>query len=159
MSIRYAFVTLLTSDAYLQGALTIVAALKDVHSLLPSDQTVEYETVCLVTPETVDVTSIRLLRKAFNVVVGIEIIVPPDTESLTLLGACSSLAFYTSRVHTHGVSSTTSAWWLNSFAYECLPAFSPHPEHGSMQRCFLLSYHSLDLLVTFFQSDVAVLVL
>lgn len=93
MSIRYAFVTLLTSDAYLKGALTIAAALKNVHRLLPSNQTVEYETVCLVTPETVDVTSIRLLRKAFHVVVGVEIIDPPDAESLTLLGACSFLAF------------------------------------------------------------------
>lgn len=96
MSIRYAFVTLLTSDAYLPGALTIAAALKDVHRLLPSDETVEFETVCLVTPETVDVTSIRLIRKAFNVVVGVETIVSPDTESLTLLGACSSFTFYTS---------------------------------------------------------------
>lgn len=86
MSIHYAFVTLLTSDAYLPGALTIATALKDVHRLLPSDQTVEYETVCLVTPETVDVTTIRLLRRAFNVVVGVEVIVPPDTDSLTLLG-------------------------------------------------------------------------
>ncbi|KAH0838011.1 glycosyltransferase family 8 protein [Lanmaoa asiatica] len=86
MSIRYAFVTLLTSDAYLPGALTIAAALKDLHRSLPSDQTVKYETVCLVTPETVDVTTIRLLRKSFDVVVGVEIIVPPDTESLTLLG-------------------------------------------------------------------------
>ncbi|KAG8219494.1 nucleotide-diphospho-sugar transferase [Butyriboletus roseoflavus] len=86
MSIRYAFVTLLTSDAYLPGALTIAGALKDVHRLLPSDQTIEYETVCLVAPETVDVTTIRVLRRAFDVVVGVEIIVPPDTESLTLLG-------------------------------------------------------------------------
>ncbi|KAG6380868.1 glycosyltransferase family 8 protein [Boletus reticuloceps] len=92
MAIRYAFVTLLTSDAYLPGALTVAAALKGVHRHLPLDQTVEYETVCLVTPETVDVTAIRLLRKAFNVVIGVEVIVPPDAESLTLLGARSSLA-------------------------------------------------------------------
>ncbi|KAG9314042.1 nucleotide-diphospho-sugar transferase [Chiua virens] len=86
MSISYAFATLLTSDDYLPGALTVAAALKDVHRHLPSDQAVQYETVCLVTPEIVDVTSIRLLRKAFNVVVGVETIVPPDSDSLTLLG-------------------------------------------------------------------------
>ncbi|KAF8445579.1 nucleotide-diphospho-sugar transferase [Boletus edulis BED1] len=86
MAIRYAFVTLLTSDAYLPGAITVAAALKGVHRHLPLDQTVEYETVCLVTPETVDVTAIRLLRKAFNVVIGVEVIVTPDAESLTLLG-------------------------------------------------------------------------
>ncbi|KAF8560021.1 hypothetical protein OG21DRAFT_18846 [Imleria badia] len=86
MSIRYAFVTLLTSDAYLPGALTVAAALNDVHRPLPTDQSVEYETVCLVTPETVDVTTIRHLRKVFNVVIGVEVIVPPDTDSLTLLG-------------------------------------------------------------------------
>jgi glycogenin glucosyltransferase len=95
MSIRYAFVTLITSDAYLPGALTIAAALNDVHRPLPLDETVAYETVCLVTPEIVDITTIRLLRKAFDVVVGVEMIVPPasDTESLTLLGASSYLAF------------------------------------------------------------------
>lgn len=100
MSIRYAFVTLLTSDAYLPGVLTVAAALKDVHRSQSSDQTIEYETVCLVTPETVDVSSIRCLRKVFNVVIGVEIIVPPDTESLALLGACSSIVFRTSRGHT-----------------------------------------------------------
>lgn len=100
--IRYAFVTLLTSDAYLPGALTIAAALKDVHRPLPLDESVAYETVCLVTPDIVDVTTIRLLRKAFDVVVGVEMIVPPDTESLTLLGASSFLAFCAPRVPTQG---------------------------------------------------------
>lgn len=103
MSTRYAFATLLTSDAYLPGALTVAAALKDVHRPLSPDQIVEFETVCLATPETVDVTSIKLLRKAFNVVIGVETIVPPDIGSLTLLGACSFIAFCTSRVHTQGL--------------------------------------------------------
>lgn len=40
--VRFAFVTLLTSDSYLPGALTVAAALKDVHRPLSSDQTVEY---------------------------------------------------------------------------------------------------------------------
>lgn len=140
MSGPYAFVTLLTSDAYLPGALAIAAALNDVHQPLPSDQTVEYETVCLVAPETVEVTAIRLLRKAFNVVIGVEIIVPPDTESLNLLGAFF-LAFCAPQVPTR---------IINSIPHVCLLASSPRLDYGSMQRCFLLSYHSLDVLVTSF---------
>lgn len=92
MSTRYAFVTLLTSDAYLPGALTVAAALNDVHRPLTPAQ---FDTVCLVTPETLDVTTIRLLRKAFNVVIGVEVIAPPDANSLTLLGACPFLVFRT----------------------------------------------------------------
>ncbi|KAF9225436.1 nucleotide-diphospho-sugar transferase [Gyrodon lividus] len=86
MSVRYAFVTLLTSDSYLPGALAIAGALKDVHHSQPSDQQVKYETVCMVTPETLNVTTIRLLRKAFDVVIGVEVIVQPDVEGLALLG-------------------------------------------------------------------------
>lgn len=86
MATSYAFVTLVTSDAYLPGALTLAAALKDVHPspVLPPE--VEFETVCLVTPETVDVSSIKLLRRAFNVVVGVETIVQQDDSGLRLLG-------------------------------------------------------------------------
>ncbi|KAG9222545.1 hypothetical protein CCMSSC00406_0002880 [Pleurotus cornucopiae] len=86
MATSYAFVTLVTSDAYLPGALTLAAALKDVHPspVLPPE--VEFETVCLVTPENVDVSSIKLLRRAFNVVVGVETIVQQDDSGLRLLG-------------------------------------------------------------------------
>ncbi|KAG5220051.1 glycosyltransferase family protein [Salix suchowensis] len=86
MATSYAFVTLVTSDAYLPGALTLAAALKDVHPspvLLPE---VDFETVCLVTPENVDVSSIKILRRAFNVVVGVETIVQQDDSGLRLLG-------------------------------------------------------------------------
>ncbi|KAF8640611.1 hypothetical protein AX17_000272 [Amanita inopinata Kibby_2008] len=78
----YAFVSLLTSDPYLPGALALAAALNDLH---PSPQ-IPFQTVCLVTPETVDVTSIKLLRKAFDTVVGVEVIEQEDTKGLTLLG-------------------------------------------------------------------------
>ncbi|KAF4604961.1 glycogenin glucosyltransferase [Pleurotus pulmonarius] len=86
MATSYAFVTLVTSDAYLPGALTLAAALKDVHPspVLPPE--VDFETVCLVTPENVDVSSIKLLRRAFNVVVGVETIVQQDDSGLRLLG-------------------------------------------------------------------------
>ncbi|KAK0456011.1 glycosyltransferase family 8 protein [Armillaria borealis] len=86
MAALYAFATLLTSDFYLPGALAIAAALKDVHPTPAIPPEVEFQTVCLVTPETVDVSTIKLLRKAFNVVVGVEVIAQEDNKGLKLLG-------------------------------------------------------------------------
>ena len=86
MALKFAFVTLLTSNSYLPGALTLVGALKDVHPSPPVHPEVDFQTVCLVTPETVDVTTIKLLRKAFNVVIGVELIVQKDEKRLQLLG-------------------------------------------------------------------------
>lgn len=82
---RYAFATLVTSDHYLPGALALAAALKEVHT--PSDaQEVPFDTVCIVTPETVDVKTIKLLRRAFDVVVGVEVIEEKNEAGLKLLG-------------------------------------------------------------------------
>jgi hypothetical protein len=86
MASPYAFVTLLTSDSYLPGALTLAAALKDIHPTPPVHPEVEFQTVCLVTPETVDVSVIKLLRRAFNVVIGVEIIASEDNQGFRLLG-------------------------------------------------------------------------
>ncbi|KAI5115551.1 hypothetical protein M0805_000541, partial [Coniferiporia weirii] len=86
MSDRYAFATLVTSDRYLPGALAIVAALKEVHPSPPADPEVSFQTVCIVTPETVDVNTIRYLRKAFDVVVGVEVIREQTEAGLQLLG-------------------------------------------------------------------------
>lgn len=86
MATRYAFVTLLTSDAYLPGALTLAAALRDVHPTPAVEPEVDFQTACLVTPETVDVSSIKLLRGAFDVVIGVEIIDDDDRKGLELLG-------------------------------------------------------------------------
>ena len=86
MATPYAFVTLITSNSYLPGALALVAALKDLHPGPPTSPEVDFQTVCLVTPETVDVTSIKLLRGAFNVVIGVEIIEQEDDKKLRLLG-------------------------------------------------------------------------
>ncbi|ETW87037.1 glycosyltransferase family 8 protein [Heterobasidion irregulare TC 32-1] len=86
MATPYAFVTLLTSDSYLPGALTVAAALRDVHTTPPTPPEVDFHTVCLVTPETVDVSSIKLLRRAFNVVIGVEIIEENNARGLHLLG-------------------------------------------------------------------------
>ncbi|KAI0296247.1 hypothetical protein BC826DRAFT_1006072 [Russula brevipes] len=86
MGTPYAFVTLLTSDSYLPGALTLAAALKDVHPSPAPPPEVDFQTVCLVTPETVDISSIKLLRKAFDLVVGVEIIEENNERGLQLLG-------------------------------------------------------------------------
>ncbi|KAI6031504.1 glycosyltransferase family 8 protein [Pisolithus microcarpus] len=82
----FAFVTLLTSDSYLPGALTLASALKDVHRDLPPDQQLQYDTICIVTPETLDVSTPRLLRRAFDIVVGVEVLTHPDHQKLNLLG-------------------------------------------------------------------------
>jgi glycogenin len=82
----YAFVTLLTSDSYLPGVLTLAAALKDIHPSPPVPPEVDFQTVCLVTPETVDIASSKLLRKAFDLVVGVEIIEEDNERGLQLLG-------------------------------------------------------------------------
>jgi hypothetical protein len=89
MASPYAFVTLLTSDSYLPGALTLAAALKDIHPSPAVHPEVDFQTVCLVTPETVDIASIKLLRKAFDVVVGVEIIEENNERGLQLLGEYS----------------------------------------------------------------------
>ncbi|KAH6916968.1 glycogenin glucosyltransferase [Coprinopsis sp. MPI-PUGE-AT-0042] len=77
---QHAFVTLISSDAYLPGALAQVAALSDLHDKR------DFHTLCLVTPESVDVATIRTLRKAFDVVVGVEILEDLNDQGLKLLG-------------------------------------------------------------------------
>ncbi|GJE85833.1 glycosyltransferase family 8 protein [Phanerochaete sordida] len=86
MATPYAFVTLVSSDFYLPGALALAAALKDLHPFPPTPPEVEFQTVCLVTPETVDVSTTKLLRSVYNVVIGVEIIEQEDDRKLRLLG-------------------------------------------------------------------------
>ena len=86
MDTPYAFVTLVTSDHYLPGALAVAAALKDLHPSPPVPPEVPFQTACLVTPESVDVSTIKLLRRAFDVVIGVEIIEQEDGKGLQLLG-------------------------------------------------------------------------
>ena len=74
----HAFVTLVSSDSYLPGALAQAAALSDLHQ--------NPFTVCLVTPESLDVSTIKSLRKAFNLVVGVEILEQDNNPGLLLLG-------------------------------------------------------------------------
>ncbi|KAG8759179.1 glycogenin glucosyltransferase [Serendipita sp. 396] len=86
MSGPFAFVTLLSSDSYLPGALVLAASLKDLHPTPATAPEVDFQTVCLVTPENVSVTSIKALRKAFDVVVGVEILEANSPSGLKLLG-------------------------------------------------------------------------
>ena len=69
---------------------SLVAALKDLHPSPPTPPEVPFQTVCLVTPETVDVASIKTLRRAYDVVVGVEIIEQEDDRKLRLLGKSPS---------------------------------------------------------------------
>jgi glycogenin len=85
-STRYGICTLITNDAYLPGAIALVAALRDLHPRPAQAPEVEYDTLCIVTPETVDVATIKLLRRTFDVVVGVEIIEQHDGKNLDLLG-------------------------------------------------------------------------
>ena len=48
---------------------------------------VAFETVCLVTPESVSVETIRALRQAFGLVVGVDAIRTNSHKELRLLGA------------------------------------------------------------------------
>ncbi|EJT99896.1 hypothetical protein DACRYDRAFT_23445 [Dacryopinax primogenitus] len=85
----YAFVTLVSSDSYLPGALVVAHALRDVHPKPANAPEVDFQTVCLVTPEVVDVATIRALRQAFDLVVGVEVIDDQSqlgVENLGLLG-------------------------------------------------------------------------
>lgn len=84
--------TLITSDTYLPGALALAGALKDIHASPAVPPEVDFQTVCLVTPESVDVATIKRLRKAFDVVTGVELIQQKDDTGLKLLGEHSVLS-------------------------------------------------------------------
>ena len=75
--------TLLTSDNYLPGALTCIHSLQDVEGNISAN---DFDTVCLVTPATVSVESIKALRKVFSLVIGVEAIESHSKQELQLLG-------------------------------------------------------------------------
>jgi glycogenin glucosyltransferase len=89
MSGPFAFVTILSSDSYLPGALVLAASLRDLHPTPPVAPEVDFKTVCIVTPETVDVKSIKALRKAFDLVIGVEVFEAENSTGLQLLGESS----------------------------------------------------------------------
>lgn len=82
-----AVATLLTDDSYLPGALTCI------HSVLDADQSAsvqrQYETICLVTPASVSVEAIKLLKQHFDRVEYCEAIQSSSPKELALLGLSS----------------------------------------------------------------------
>lgn len=86
--------TLVTSDSYAKGALVVAAALRELHPIPATPPEVPFDTVCIVTPETVDVSTIKTLRKGFDVVIGVEVIDENQASGLKLLGP-----FWMSGVH------------------------------------------------------------
>ncbi|KDE09108.1 hypothetical protein MVLG_00823 [Microbotryum lychnidis-dioicae p1A1 Lamole] len=78
-----AFVTLLTSDSYLPGCLTMINSLLDVEG---AKGRADYETVCLVTPATVGHVAINALHKVFDQVIGVAEITTRSWHELALLG-------------------------------------------------------------------------
>lgn len=84
MSLPNAFVTLLTTPAYLPGALVLLHSLLELHPA-PRD----FKTVCIVTPESVDAKVIGELRNAgYDLVIGVEGISSGVTgeDGLNLMG-------------------------------------------------------------------------
>ena len=91
----------------------LAAALRDVHPKPATLPEVPFQTVCLVTPETVDVNTVKSLRRAYDVVVGVEVIEEDLTKELELLGAFSSLS---NTLPPPAIRRSPSAWtsWLLS---------------------------------------------
>ena len=101
--VEFAFATLVTSDDYGKGALVVGAALRELHPSPPTPPEVAFQTVCIVTPETVGVSTIKELRNTFDVVVGVEVIDEHFADGLALLGASNELvcSLIASVPHTH----------------------------------------------------------
>ena len=78
-----AVVTLVTTDSYVPGALVAVHSLLEAEGATPANP---FETVCLVTPATVSVQSIKALRRNFSLVVGVEELRSGSRDELELLG-------------------------------------------------------------------------
>jgi glycogenin glucosyltransferase len=94
MTSPFAFVTLVSSDSYLPGALAQVAALRDIHPTPPTPPEVDFTTVCIVTPESLDIATIKRLRKEYDLVVGVEILEQENQKGLDLLGQSSPTCIY-----------------------------------------------------------------
>ncbi|KAJ1644499.1 glycogenin glucosyltransferase [Coemansia asiatica] len=75
---RFAFVTLVTSDGYVDGALVLLHSLR--RTLTP------YSIVCLATPSTLSESSMRRLRQHFAGVIETDVRISSDDHGLELLG-------------------------------------------------------------------------
>ncbi|KAG9007282.1 glycogenin glucosyltransferase [Tulasnella sp. JGI-2019a] len=132
----YAFVTLLTSDSYLPGALALVAALHDVHA--STQPPTPFKTVCLITPEILAVGTQATIRKAFDIVIGVDIIRENTAAGLNLLGR-PDLALVLTKLHAFRLSQFDKVIFLDADILPVRPlahlfalpyAFSAVPDVG-----------------------------
>ncbi|KAJ2159487.1 glycogenin glucosyltransferase [Coemansia sp. RSA 552] len=75
---RFAFVTLATSDSYVDGALVLLHSLRRTLT--------RHSIVCLATPETLSSTALRRLREHFDGVIEADLRQSSDDHNLALLG-------------------------------------------------------------------------
>lgn len=71
---RYAFVTLLTSDHYLSGALVLAQSIRLAHGKQSAGASRPFDIVALTTPDTLSVQTTKALRRSgvFDWLVGVE---------------------------------------------------------------------------------------
>ncbi|GAA5880750.1 hypothetical protein JCM16303_004337 [Sporobolomyces ruberrimus] len=126
---RFAFVTLLTSDSYLAGALTTINSVLDVEPFTPYSQRT-FDTVCLVSPSTVGHSSLKALEKVFDAVVGVEQIITQSWGNLDLLGR-RDLAASLTKLHAFRLSQYEKIIFLDADTLVLRPLAhlfnSPHP--------------------------------
>ncbi|GAA5965772.1 hypothetical protein JCM3765_007340 [Sporobolomyces pararoseus] len=129
MAPRFAFVTLLTSDSYLAGALTTINSVLDVEPFTPHDQR-KFDTVCLVSPATVGHSSLKALEKTFDAIVGVEQIITESWGNLDLLGR-RDLAASLTKLHAFRLSQYEKIIFLDADTLVLRPLAhlfeSPHP--------------------------------
>ncbi|KAI8609288.1 nucleotide-diphospho-sugar transferase [Chytriomyces sp. MP71] len=91
----YAFVTLVTSDSYVSGAITLAHSIRDVHQSL-------YQTIVMVSPTGVSTEGLASLYRAFHKVVYVPILksgsASGDVQNLELLGRSELDITYT-KIH------------------------------------------------------------
>ncbi|KAI9203257.1 nucleotide-diphospho-sugar transferase [Polychytrium aggregatum] len=75
---NFAYVTLLTSESYIPGAVTLVASLRATAT--------QYPIVCIVASESFSVYSVQLLFRTFDKVLFVPILRSNDHSNLSLLG-------------------------------------------------------------------------
>ncbi|KAI5480404.1 glycosyltransferase family 8 protein [Pseudohyphozyma bogoriensis] len=131
----FAFVTLLTSDSYLAGALTTIRSLLDIEGIHPRNP---FQTVCIVTPNTVGQDAIKALHKTFDQVIGVEEITTQSWGNLDLLGR-QDLSATLTKLHLFRLTQFKKAIFLDadtlvlrplSHLFSLEAAFSAAPDSG-----------------------------
>ncbi|KAH9459723.1 hypothetical protein Pst134EB_007953 [Puccinia striiformis f. sp. tritici] len=131
----WAFVTLLTSDSYLPGALVTASSIKESEKEL----TRKYDLVCLVTLDSVSVQSIKALRQVYDLVISVEEIRSGHAEhELKLLGR-QDLSSTMTKIHIWRLTQYEKVIYLDSdtlllksisHLFELAPPFSACADIG-----------------------------